>query len=587
MISEWLVLSCILALMVVVPIHLGLWLPLTDRRLNLPSAPGRMSRRDLRVVFAATVGLHGLWTLLTSLTLTPAVGSLLQLTLANVLLAPLLFTASFSAWLHWRILRESDRGPWLDVQPGALEADLPSVTVVISCRNEPVDVLLMTLRSAQQLRYPANKLSFLIADNSDEDHPDYLALCREVEARQIQGEPVKLLHRRGTRGFKAGNLDMALEASSGDLLLFLDVDNTVPEDFLLACAGGFWRDRDHSYLQLCKHVSNGHQGLVPATASATLAYSAFASLKISDYCGWSYFSGHACIWKRRDLLRVAPLVQVFQGKDLLAEDLYITFRGSRHGLQGHVQPIPSAFWAPFSLASLEAMIGRWAQGTLQCYIKDGGLILAHAMGYHDAGSYAALWYRIWSFQIAWLIPLLSLFLPFSWGGASLIAVLWWLSCWAFPLVVMALKSDPNVGGIRCGPRELLRMHLLSLFQAWSCLRGVLLFVFQSGSSWAQTPKLASGRAAGQSWLEVCLRFRAALLFSLVTPCFLVGAKGLLMGQPMLSPATFPILYLSAAVLLAIVIFAPSRPAPADYARRQRVLPAWMSCMPEVFPSMQD
>ena len=151
----------------------------------------------------------------------------------------------------------------------------------------------MTLRSARQLRYPRNKLAFLIADNSDEDHPDYLALCREVEARRCGGEAIELLHRRGTQGFKAADLDMALQVASGDLLLFLDVDNTVPEDLLLIHADSLCRDPGVAFRQ-CRHIAcNGSESLAAATAGSVLGYGMYHDLALAKYADWSFFSG-AC-----------------------------------------------------------------------------------------------------------------------------------------------------------------------------------------------------------------------------------------------------------------------------------------------------
>lgn len=109
MITGWTVLTCILTVAVVLPIHLGLWLPLADRRLSWEPGPRRMSLRAARLVFYATVGLHLVWTFLSSIATTSAAGKLVGMIAANVLLAPFFFTASYGTWLHWRILRQPDR----------------------------------------------------------------------------------------------------------------------------------------------------------------------------------------------------------------------------------------------------------------------------------------------------------------------------------------------------------------------------------------------------------------------------------------------------------------------------------------------
>lgn len=290
MLIGWMALASASALAVVTPIHLGLWLPLADRRLHWESGPARLSFRTAGWMFVATIGLHLLWTLLSSAALMPAAGTMIGLIAANVILAPFLFVASYGIWLHWRILRQPDRQPWLWLAeaPPEPEDALPSVTAVIACRNEPFEVVQMALRSVFSLKYPERKLSFIIADNSDEDHPGFLALRREVEARQCRGEPIELLHRRGTRGFKAGNLDMTLQVACGYLLLILDADSTVHESLLLAHASRLWRNHDVAYLQCFQLVSNGHISLVAATATSVVGYHKYHDLSLAAFTGWSF-----------------------------------------------------------------------------------------------------------------------------------------------------------------------------------------------------------------------------------------------------------------------------------------------------------
>lgn len=463
-------------------------------------------------------------------------------------------------------------------EPAEQEDDsLPSVTVVIACRNEPLEVVQMTLSSALNLRYPRHKLAFIIADNSDEHHPDFLALCGDVEARQRRGEPIEMLHRYGTQGFKAGNLDMAVQAARSDLLLFLDVDNTVPDDLLLAHAAPLWLDRESAYRQ-CFHIaSNGHVNLLAATAASAIGWSKYHDLSLSLFSGWSLFQGHACLWKRQVLLNVAPLSQYLKGKGILTEDLSITMQVARTGLLGQTYRSPTAFWVPHALEDMEKMIGRWSLGVLQCYIKNRQSILDRAMGYKSAGGYAALWYRLWRSHFAWVLPVLALLLPFSWGGSGVIACLWVVTGLLPSLLIMGCKDDANIARVRPGCMELLRLHLLFLFQAWSVFRGVISCVAPGPSGWSQTPKLAPGQTRQHSWLNRYGRFGLPLLFSFLVAGFSLAWKGLLFREPLLSPATLPALYLSGGVVAAIVLFALPRQAPASSVLRQRLLPSWMGC----------
>lgn len=575
MTSEWGFLSCVLSLAAAALTHISLWLPLVDRRLLRESSPESMSRRAAILVLCATLALHLVWTALTREVLTPTVGALFALMATNVLLAPFCFTAAYGVWLHWRLLRQPDHQPWPKAETAEQEERLPSVTVVIACRNEPFDVVQMTLRSAMRLQYPRHKLAFLLADNSDEDHPDFQALRREVEARQRRGEPIAMLHRRGTRGYKARNLDLALQATRTDLLLVLDVDNTVPEDLLLVHAAPLWRDPKCSFIQCLQIACNGHANLVAATGASIVQYGKQQDLALATFSGWSFFQGHACLWKREDLLKVAPISRFFKGASILTEDLHITFQASKLGLSGRTRWSPSAFWVPTELASLDKMLGRWYMGMLQSYAKDILPILSRSMGYGEVGGYAALWYRLWQPSALWLLPILNVLLPFSTGGAWLLVGLWALTGPLPPLLVMGLRADANVGGVRSGPGDLLRQHLLVLFQAWWHSRAVLLFSSGRSVGWSPTPKAAAEHDAIFSWRDHCGRFQAALLTSLLAPGLTLAWKGLLWGEPLLSPATLLALYLSGGLLAAILLFASPYPAPASYTIERRPLPPWM------------
>ena len=288
-----------------------------------------------------------------------------------------------------------------------------------------------------------------------------------------------------------------------------------------------------------------------------------------------FFQGHASTWKRWALLQVAPVSRYLNGKSILTEDLYVSFRASRFGLHGRTDETPSAYWAPSDLDGFEKMLVRWGIGVLHCYAKDVQCILSRSMGYQDAGKIVALWYRFWQPWIVWSIPVLAVLLPFSPGGAWLIAALWGLLCLLPPLLVLGLKTDASVGGVNSSPLDLLRQHLLYLFQAWSHCFACILFVSGAHAGWTPTPKAATAHPSSCSWLDVGSRFVLPLLCAFLVPGLALLWKSRLFGEPLLSPATLPLIYLSIGILIAIVLFAPRRRAPVSWACRQPLLPSWM------------
>jgi hypothetical protein len=204
------------------------------------------------------------------------------------------------------------------------------------------------------------------------------------------------------------------------------------------------------------------------------------------------------------------------------------------------------------------------------------------MGYERSEEYLCLWFRAWQGHIMWLLPILALLLPFSCFGAWLVTGIWAMTFLILPALVMGFKGEADIRSARSGPTDLFRLHLLEGFRSWSNFRGLMLFLFCTRSTWAQTPKASAGPAEKLSFLGVFAHFKGALGFSLLAPVLALESRSLL-GQLPLSPAALPILYFSVVLLVSVLIFAPSHPAPNDHVKCQRELPPWMKLGASVAP----
>jgi biofilm PGA synthesis N-glycosyltransferase PgaC len=105
----------------------------------------------------------------------------------------------------------------VDERPGSP----PTISLVILAYNE-AEVIEAKLRNVAELDYPADRLQVLVVtDGSDDDTP-----------RRAAGVPgVRVLHRPERRG-KLAAMNRAVEASTGDVLVFSDANNLYSRDAL-------------------------------------------------------------------------------------------------------------------------------------------------------------------------------------------------------------------------------------------------------------------------------------------------------------------------------------------------------------------
>lgn len=118
---------------------------------------------------------------------------------------------------------------------GSLPAEL-SVDVWIATAREPIDVLERTVEAATRLR--CRQRTLYILDDGESD--DVERLAREYGCRYLR--------RPAHDDAKSGNLNYALERSTGDLILVLDADQ-VPDPQLLEHVGGYFRIPEIGFVQ--------------------------------------------------------------------------------------------------------------------------------------------------------------------------------------------------------------------------------------------------------------------------------------------------------------------------------------------------
>ncbi len=130
----------------------------------------------------------------------------------------------------------------------------PTVDVFIPCAGQPLDAIESSAMAALALDWPRNKLKTYILDDRHRD--DVKALADAMGAGYL-AQPE---NSKGT----AGQINLALAQTDGELIALFDCDRTPPADFLQMTVGWFVRDTKLGMLQTPQHF------LAPAPSQCSL-----------------------------------------------------------------------------------------------------------------------------------------------------------------------------------------------------------------------------------------------------------------------------------------------------------------------------
>ena len=239
-------------------------------------------------------------------------------------------------------------------RPVRLAAIEPRVTLIISAYNER-QVIAAKLENCRRLDYPAGRLEVIVVSDASDDGTDDLV--------RVAGPPFRLL-RMEARGGKTVGLNAALQAASGDIVVFSDANAMYERDALR---------------QIVRNFADPHVGAV--TGESRYEIGADDASTESEVTYWSYelwikglesslgsvVGGDGAIYGiRRGLYRdmapgdlsdfVNPLQIVTQGYRNIYEPTAISWEGGAEGygaeFRRKVRIVNRAWRATFKMREL-------------------------------------------------------------------------------------------------------------------------------------------------------------------------------------------------------------------------------------------
>ncbi|MGF1496814.1 MAG: UDP-forming cellulose synthase catalytic subunit [Elainellaceae cyanobacterium] len=238
-------------------------------------------------------------------------------------------------------------------------AQLPAVDVYVPTYNEDVDIVRKTALAAIALDYPEEKKRVYILDDGRK-FPE-----RRIKLRHMCQElGCTLLTRDNNDHAKAGNINTAMQRTSGDLILILDCDH-IPSKRFLQETVGFFSDPKVALVQTPHWFYNPDpfernlltQGRVPVNNE--LFYKVIQ--KGNDFWNAAFFCGSAAVIRKDAVMEVGGIAV-----ETVTEDCHTSLRLHSRGYESvYYDKIMVAGLAPEKFSSYVGQQVRWARGMAQ------------------------------------------------------------------------------------------------------------------------------------------------------------------------------------------------------------------------------
>jgi len=236
---------------------------------------------------------------------------------------------------------------------------LPLVDIYIPTYNEDVEIVRKTVLGALAIDYPSDKKRVYVLDDGrkfPERRVQLYHTCQELGCI--------MLTRNDNNHAKAGNINTALQKTSGDLVLILDCDHIPARSFLQETVG-FFLDEKVALVQTPHWFYNPDPfernlktgGQVPV--GNELFYKVLQ--KGNDFWNAAFFCGSAGMIRRDYLLEIGGIAT-----ETVTEDCHTSLRLHSRGYKTvYYDKIMVAGLAPEKFASYVGQQVRWARGMAQ------------------------------------------------------------------------------------------------------------------------------------------------------------------------------------------------------------------------------
>lgn len=240
----------------------------------------------------------------------------------------------------------------------------PTVDIFIPSYNEPLDVVKPTILAAMAIDWPADKIKVYVLD--DGRRADFREYC----------ETVGVVHVTRSNNFhaKAGNINAALENTTGEYVAIFDCDHIPTRSFLQVVMGWFVGYPKLAMVQTPHHFFSADpfeknlRTFKKVPNEGELFYGLLQDG--NDFWNASFFCGSCAVIRRSQLLEVGGIAV-----ETVTEDAHTALKLHRKGYDTAYLAVAQA--AGLATESLSGHVGqriRWARGMAQIFRTDNPLL---------------------------------------------------------------------------------------------------------------------------------------------------------------------------------------------------------------------
>ncbi len=450
------------------------------------------------------------------------------------------------AFLAWRV-QPSVRPPLRSI---------PSIDVFVCTYDEPVGVVEATLVGCRAITVPHE--TYLLDDG---DRLEMVELADRLGAHYVS--------RPDHSHAKAGNINHALGATDGELILTLDADH-VPMPDILEAIVGYFEDPEVALVQTPHDFANRDsvQHTKFARHEQSLFYEVIAPNK--DRQDAMFWCGSATLVRRAALEQVGGVLT-----DTVAEDFHTTIAMHARGWRTryHDETLVQGL-APHDLAGFLLQRARWARGNLGVLRTRENPLTCRGLRLEQRLSYFGSLFNYFA-SVQRVVLLLVLAATLATGALPMHASAVTLLALWLPWSVLALVSTLALSRGTLGVLDSTRYGLLTM---GINLRGIVALVRPGTGTFKVTPKEGIDEGGVRVLRMVALCTGLGALLAGVLTARLLAVAGVLSLPSMPDAATAIVIALGcwelACIAKTLVPLVRRRQVRATYRKEVR-LPAWI------------
>lgn len=342
-----------------------------------------------------------------------------------------MFSFLFAAYFVYNLINGNSQVP----TPRQLQnKQKKNVAILVPVYNEPVDIVVRTIKACKKLRWEGSTTIYILDDSSNkQDRENMKWLSKKFGC--------VLVSRSDRTGYKAGNINNALKnAVKEDFFVILDCDQAPLPEFLEESMD-YFSDPKVGFVQVPQHFLND---MTPIERGAKMGTNIFyhsqcvskAKDKAMPFCGTN-------VIVRTDVFRLVGGFSYYTS----TEDIELGLRINEAGYYGaYVPKILVHGFAPTDFNAYSSQQYRWANGNLAILRESWVRILLGKFSLRQQihSFYTLGWWVIGIVSLMYIIvPILSLFIGgthHTWLPSALLSLLFLNVLMGFMMIFASLHK---------------------------------------------------------------------------------------------------------------------------------------------------